>query len=242
MIGIFDSGLGGLSIFRKIKLFLPDEDIIYYADNAHTPYGDKSTAEVKQLALKALKYLEKKGCQIIVIACNTATTSGIDFYRQHIKARIIGVVPVIKTAAQLTNNSHIAILATQSTIKSPYLDNLIKKHAKKCRVKKIACPGLADAIEKNNVSDALLKKYLKKITDEDIIVLGCTHYSLIRGQIQKLVGPNKKVINSNEAVARHVMRLGLQYDLLSKKKRQAKYTFFCSGNKKIFKKRIKEII
>lgn len=242
MIGIFDSGLGGLSIFRKIKLFLPDEDIVYFADTAHTPYGDKSTKQIKALTLLALKRLEKMGCQIIVIACNTATTSGIDFYRQQIKARIIGVVPVIKTAASLTNNGRIAILATQSTIKSQYLDNLIKKYAKKCRVKKIACPGLADAIEKNNVSDSLLRKYLKKITNEDIIVLGCTHYSLIRGQIQRLVGPDKKVINSNEAVARHVMRLGLQYHLLSKKKRRAKYIFLCSGNKKIFKKRIQEII
>lgn len=242
MIGIFDSGIGGFGILRKIKLFIPYEDVYYYADNKNVPYGDKTISEIQSLTLAAIKFLEKKGCTIIVISCNTATTSGIDYYRKHSKAKIIGVVPVVKTAAQITQNNKIAILATQRTIANKYLDQLIEKFANKCQVKKIACIGWADAIENNKVTDVLLKKYLKKIDQEDVVVLGCTHFPLIKGQIQRLLGPEIRVIHSNEAVARHVMRVGIKYKLLYNKKRKAKYFFSCSGNKKLFQKAIKQYL
>jgi glutamate racemase len=240
MIGIFDSGIGGFGILRKIKMFLPNEDVYYYADNKNVPYGDKTIPEIQALTLAAIKFLEKKGCTIIVISCNTATTSGIDIYRKHTKAKIIGVVPVVKTAAQITHNNKIAILATKRTIVNKYLDQLIAKFANKCEIKKIACIGWADAIEKNCVTDALLKKYLKKIKQEDVVILGCTHYPLIKGRIQNILGSEVRVIHSNEAVARHVMRVGTKYKLLNNKDNKAKYFFICSGNKKLFKQSIKQ--
>lgn len=238
MIGVFDSGLGGLGIFRKIKMFLPYEDMIYYADNKNAPYGNKSEQKIKELTLNSLKLLEKKGCDIIVVACNTATTSGIDYYRKKIKACIIGVVPVVKTAAQMTTKKRIAVLATKYTVQSLYLDDLIKKFAPKIKVKKIACEGWVSAIEKNKVNDSLLKKCLKNISGEDVVVLGCTHFTLIKGHIQRLLGPDVKVISSNDAVARHVMRVGMKYNLLSKKIRKPKYIFLCSNNKQNYIKKI----
>lgn len=234
--------MGGLGIFRKIKLFLPYEDIVYYADNKNAPYGNKSEDKIKELTLNSLKLLEKKGCDIIVVACNTATTSGIDYYRKQIKAHIIGVVPVVKTAAQMTTKKRIAVLATKYTIQSRYLDDLIKKFAPKIKVKKIACEGWVKAIENNTVTDALLKKCLKNISNEDVVVLGCTHFTLIKGHIQRLLGPDAKVVSSNDAVARHVMRVGMKYRLLSNKPRKSKYIYLCSDNSKKYTDKIKQYV
>lgn len=242
MIGIFDSGLGGIGIFRKVRLFLPYEDMIYYADNANAPYGSKTEDEIRELTLKSIKILEKKGCKIIIIACNTATTAGINYFRKHTKAHLVGVVPVIKSAAQVSQNKKIAMLATPYTASNDYLDNLIKKYAPKHKIKKIACKDWVNAIEKNQVTDSVIKKCTSQIKSEDVIILGCTHFTLIKGHIQRLVGPDKVVMSSNDAVARHVMRIGIKYKLLHKRKRKPKYTFFCSGNKAKFLKMVKKYV
>ncbi|MFH0818376.1 MAG: glutamate racemase [Patescibacteria group bacterium] len=242
MIGVFDSGLGGLGVFRKIKLFLPYEDIYYYADSANAPYGGKTKKQLQKLALNAILKLEKAGCNIIVVACNTATTAGIDYFRKHSKAYIIGVVPVIKTAVKMTENNKIALLATPFTVKSQYTANLIKKFANNKKISKIACPTWVKAIENDKITDKIITNCTQNIKDEDVVILGCTHFSLIKGRIQRAVGPDKMVISSNDAVARHVMRIGLKYKLLHKKPRQPKYTFQCSGDKAIFKSQIKKYL
>lgn len=224
MIGIFDSGLGGLGIFKEIKKLLPKESIFYYADNQNIPYGGKSKARIRKLTLKALAKIRNRGCKIIVIACNTATTSGIDYYRRKMNLSLIGVVPVIKTAAALTKNKKIALLATPLTNKNKYISGLIKKFAKDCRVKKISCPDWVNAIEQNLVTDQLLNKCLKKITAEDVVILGCTHFPLIKARIQKLIGRNRQVIDSNAAVARHVKRVMALENLFHPQKKP-KYIF-----------------
>jgi glutamate racemase len=241
MIGIFDTGLGGIGIYKEIKKLLPKENIFYYADNKNAPYGPRSSAEIKHLALKSLKYLEKQGCDLIVIACNTATVSGVGYFRQHMRLPIIGTVPVIKTAARETKNKKVALLATQKTVQSHYINKLIKKFAAGIKVKKIACPGWVEAIENNKVTDKILKKYLQKIQDEDIIILGCTHYPLIKKQIQKLIKSRIKIIDSNAAVARQVKRV-MALENLFQPHQKPKYIFQGSDKKQNLTIKVKKYL
>lgn len=237
MIGIFDSGLGGLGIFKKIKAMLPDEDIYYYGDTRNVPYGEKSPEELKDLITDGLKYLEKKGVNIIVIACNTASVLDTTYFRRQVKIPVVAVVPVIKTAAKQSKNKKIALLSTKATAISPYTDYLIEEFAPEAKVKKIACSGWVEAIEKGKITERRLNSCLKKVDQEDVIVLGCTHYTLIKGDIQRLVGPNIILLDSNEAVARQVLRV-MNKEKLFKHKKNPKYIFDASGHQKKFQKMV----
>ncbi len=238
MIGIYDSGIGGLGIFNAIKQVLPSVGILYFGDTAFFPFGDRSAAEVCRISLAGLKNVTAK-CSLIIIACNAASTSDLEYYRSNVPVPIVGVVPVIKTAAQLTKNGRIALLATAVTAQSPYTDNLIRKFAADKTVKKIACSGLANLIEFGTVTDETLQPYLADIGDADIVVLGCTHYTLIKGRIQRLVGPDVKVIDSNEAVARQTLRV-MQKHNIPMHEEQPTYIFECSGDRAKFLEQVKQ--
>ncbi|MFA5995883.1 MAG: glutamate racemase [Patescibacteria group bacterium] len=238
MIGIYDSGIGGLGIFNAIKAVLPEESITYFGDTAYFPFGQRSTAEIKQITLASLKKLAEH-CNIVVIACNTASVSDLDYYRTNINIPIIGVVPVIKTASQLTQNNVIALLATPATVQAPYTDELIKKFAPNKQIIKIGCNDLAEQIEFGKTP--VLSNDIKQINNADVVVLGCTHYTLIKGLIQKVVGANVKVIDSNEAVARQVLRVMTKLNLFQPAK-NPQYLFSCSGNKEKFLGQVKKYI
>ena len=237
MIGIYDSGIGGLGIFNAIKQVLPYESILYYGDTAYFPFGSRQSNEVRRITLTAVQKLATQ-CNIIVIACNTASGNDLDYYREQVNVPIVGVVPVVKTAAALTKNGKIALLGTQVTTESAYTDKLIHDFAKDKTVHKISCPGLASAVEYNTMTEAHLRGYLEPVQDADIVVLGCTHYTLIKGEIQRLVGPDVKVIDSNEAVARQTLRMLQQSGNMSSHA-QPMYTFECSGNRSAFLEQIK---
>lgn len=237
MIGIYDSGIGGLGIFNAIKQVLPRESITYYGDNRYFPFGDREGSDIRRITTEGLKKLAKT-CNIIVIACNTASVNDLDYYREQIPVPIVGVVPVIKTAAALTKNNHIALLSTTVTAQAGYTDVLIKEYAKDKQVDKIACPGLASAIEFGTLTDDQLERYLLAVKGADIVVLGCTHYTLIKGQIQNRVGPDVKVIDSNEAVARQTLRIIQEHDITSGNDHPS-YIFECSGDRIKFLEQIK---
>lgn len=237
MIGIYDSGIGGLGIFNSIKQVLPTESITYYGDNRYFPFGERLSNEIRRITTAGLKKLANN-CNVIVIACNTASVNDLDYYRTQINVPVIGVVPVIKTAAALTKNNHIALLSTTVTAKADYTHKLIAEFARGKRVDKIACPGLASSIEYDTLQDDQLKTYLEPIGDADIVVLGCTHYTLIKGKIQRSVGPDVKVIDSNEAVARQTLRVMQQHHIYSSGP-QASYVFECSGDRVQFLELIK---
>jgi glutamate racemase len=237
MIGIYDSGIGGLGIFNAIKQVLPTESMTYFADNKYFPFGDRTAEDIRTIATNGLKKLAQT-CQVIVIACNTASVNDLDYYRSQITVPVIGVVPVIKTAAALSKNKHIALLATTVTAKADYTERLIEQFAHGNQVDKLACPGLASAIEYGTLTPAQLDKYLAPIGDADIVVLGCTHYTLIKGDIQRKVGPDVKVIDSNEAVARQTLRVLQQQNLLSSQ-HKSNYIFECSGDRVKFLEQIK---
>lgn len=237
MIGIYDSGIGGLGIFNTIKQVLPQESILYYGDTRYFPFGERSAEDVKAITLAGMKKLAER-CHVIVIACNTASVNNLDYYRTQVSVPIIGVVPVIKTAAQLTKNGHIALLATPGTVMAPYTDQLIADFAPHSVVHKIPCAGLANAIEHGEATLEQLKPFIQDVGMADIIVLGCTHYTLAKGKIQHLVGPDVKVIDSNEAVARQTLRVLQRFNLFHPQA-QPQYLFDCSGNQAEFLEQVK---
>ncbi len=211
-IGIFDSGIGGKSIEAEIKKLLPKVKRIYLADTKNFPYGEKSPNQIKKIAVENTNYLLGKGADLIVVACNTATVHSIKHLREVFpKVQFVGVEPAVKPAA-LISKKGIIILSSPKATESKGLLTLIRKYAKNVKVFNIGSLELVEAVENglgNSEINKILQKHLpKKILDEsDVLVLGCTHFPLIKGIIQKYVGNRIKVIDSGEAVARRVEAL-----------------------------------
>lgn len=211
MIGIIDSGIGGKGIEKEIKKLLPLVKIIYLADRKNFPYGSKKVSILNQILEKNIEFLIKKGAKIIVLACNSATVTSIRYLRKKFDLPIIGVEPAIKTAAKVTKTKNIAVFATPITSKSEVTNRLIKKYCHDIKVYKIPFFDLASQIERGETvtptSDVgvVWRKYQDK--NIDTIVLGCTHYTLIRKELQKIVGKNVKIVDSNLAVARQAEKV-----------------------------------
>lgn len=213
-IGVFDSGSGGLSVLSALERTFPHESFIYFGDHANTPYGGKTSTFIQSRVLSVIDYLLSRHCKLIVIACNTATIAGIDIYRKKFPdLPIVGVVPVIKTAAMLSKTKQFIVLSTDYTAKSDYQKDLIRLWASDCRVTSIGSSKLVPLIEKGILDGPEIIGELKNIfhrvpnTRNDVIVIGCTHYPFIRESIQSVVGVNVQIIDSSEAVARQVARI-----------------------------------
>ena len=213
-IGVFDSGVGGLGIFKAVAALLPAQDIVYVADNANLPFGQKTTEQLQRITEKIVRFLvEQQHVKLVIVACNTASVSSLEYLRQNFSVPIVGVVPVVKPACEQSKVKKVAILATKVTAESAYQQELIKKYANGASVLSIGCPGLVELVEAGLLdapeTHALLKQYLAPALDAgvDIIGLACTHYPFLIEQIKKIVPPSVVIIDSNEAVARHVVRL-----------------------------------
>ena len=219
-IGVFDSGIGGLSVLKKIKELLPDEDYIYYADSLHNPYGSKNGDELLNITSNIVDYLLEKNCKIIVIACNTATTVCMKELREKYKDTIfVGVVPAIKVAYD-HGSKNTLVLATPYTVKSKRVDELVAtyKHNDQ-NITLVPCHNLAHTIEFGTEKDiiAVLDNELKDYRDQDFdtVVLGCTHYSMIKKLIQSYI-PKAEIIDGNLGVARetkHQLELNSQINI-----------------------------
>ncbi|MEW6086733.1 MAG: glutamate racemase [bacterium] len=247
-IGILDSGAGGLTIAKEIVNLLPFEDIIYFGDNLYCPYGDKTIEEIRNLSARLVKYFIGQNCKLVVVACNTATVAGIDYLRSKFDIPLVGVVPVVKTAANLTKTNTFGVIATKFTIESNYQKELIRKFAPDKRVINQPCPGIVELIEKNNIKkneieiEGLLRKYLTPLLKEkiDVLALGCTHYALVRNLIQKITGPGIHILDSGEAVACQVKRVLTNNNQLNGLREPA-YKFYCSSSSENFGKMVKTI-
>ena len=221
-IGIFDSGIGGLTILKEINKIISNENILYYADSNNNPYGNKSDEELLKITTNIVKYLKNKNCKIIVIACNTATTRCIKNLREKFPELIfIGTEPAIKMACDLKYKNTL-VLATTATIRSKSIKNLISKYKNNDQqIYLQACEGLAHAIETNNEYkiDNLLKLYLTNYQDKNIdsIILGCTHYPYIKEKILKFF-PNAKIFDSSKGVANETKKQLLSHNLQSNSK------------------------
>lgn len=214
MIGVFDSGLGGLSVLAAIARELPQANLIYLADTAHVPYGDKSDSFITRRVLAIGQHLAEQGCKLIVVACNTATTTAIQALRDHLPhIQIVGVEPGVKPAAQGSLKRHIAVLATETTARSKRLAHLIETHAAQVKVERVPCPGWATHVEtlQPDTPDfrAEIEHKIRPLlaAGVDRIVLGCTHYAFLVPVIEPLLEGRAQLVDVADAVARQVLRL-----------------------------------
>ena len=217
MIGVFDSGLGGLSVLNALLTALPNADFIYFADTANSPYGNKSEAFIQSRVLAIGDHLASNGCTMIVVACNTATVAAIQALRaSHPNIAIVGVEPGIKPAALSSVSRKIAVLATEATAKSDRLAHLIAAHAQTVSVDIVPCPGWATLVEQcrlndNNLAkDAAMRLQALLESGVDRIVLGCTHYSFLTHVLQPIIGTRAELVDVSAAIARQAMRLHQQ--------------------------------
>jgi len=206
-VGIFDSGIGGLSIWNEIVRMLPNENTIYLADSKNAPYGQKSKQKIIELSIKNTELLIQKGCKIIVVACNTATTNAISYLRDTYDVDFIGIEPAIKPAALQTKTNAIGILATKGTLSSELFHKTSQKFSDGVTVIEQNGEGLVQLIETGKIETSemrtLLQKYLKPMLKKDIdyLVLGCSHYPFLIPEIRRLIGDKVTIIDSGEAVA-----------------------------------------
>jgi len=212
-IGIFDSGIGGTSIFKEIHALLPYESIIYLADSKNAPYGNKSEDEILQLSIKNTDLLLSKGCKLIVVACNTATTNAIAYLRANYDVPFIGIEPAIKPAALHTKSKAIGILATKGTLSSQLFHKTSSLHANGIKVIEQIGEGIVPLIEsgklESNEMKLLLETYLEPMLAENIdyLVLGCTHYPYLIPALKKMLPDHVKIIDSGLAVARQTQAI-----------------------------------
>ncbi len=214
VIGICDSGVGGLSVWHEIRRRLPDVATRYLADQAHMPYGDRPVEEVRRLTEGIARFLLAQGAQIIVIACNTMSAAALHALRANFPdTAFIGMEPALKPAIEQTRSGVVGVLATQGTLEGGLFANLLIRYADGVRVLPQACPGLADAVERGALdateTQALLRRYLDPMLHAgvDQLVLGCTHYPFLRPSIEAIVGPGVTVIDPALAVARQTARI-----------------------------------
>lgn len=212
-IGIFDSGVGGLSVLQHVHQLLPHEHILYIADSGYAPYGCQDNSFIEQRSRVITEHLIAQGAKAIVIACNTATASIIESFRQQYGIPFIGIEPGIKPAIAMTKNGHIGIMATTGTLSSTRYSELRQRFGDSVNVHNQACPGLADQVEAGLLDDPdtmqLLKKYLSILEKKqvDTIVLGCTHYSFLITQIKKIMGPSIQLVDTSYAIAEQLKRV-----------------------------------
>jgi len=219
-IGIFDSGLGGLTVLKALRHRLPTEDFLYFADTRFLPYGDREEAFLRERGQRVAETLVERGCKALVIACNTATAAAAETIRAAVTIPVVALEPAVKPAAALTRCGVLGVLATTRTLASPRFAGLIARHAGGLRVVTQACPGLAEAIESEGPQSArvaeLLDDYVKPLAQAgaDVVVLGCTHYPWASAQIAARLPAATHIVDTGDAVARqleHVLRAaGLQ--------------------------------
>jgi len=236
LIGVFDSGVGGLSILDEALRQLPQYDYIYLADSANAPYGEKSSEWIAARSLVLCQYLASKGCDAIVVACNTATAEAIKQIRAELSIPIIGVEPGIKPAAMQSQNGIVGVLATEATLKSDKFNALLATLPDHCRFIKQSGAGLVPLIEAGKANSAetldLLGKHLEPILDavSDTLVLGCTHYPFLRKSIRKLLGETITLIDTSDAVIRQLGRQLEILDLNSDSEGRGSVAFISSKN------------
>ena len=235
-IGFFDSGIGGISVWKEVVKLLPRENTIYLADSKNSPYGSKTISEIQDISFKNTKWLIEKGCKLIVVACNTATTNSINLLREKFEIPFVGIEPGIKPAIKESKNGKIGVLATRGTLSSQLFEKTSQSFFGIDIIEKEG-DGIVEIIEsgkfENNELESLLRKYLNPMIDYGIdqLVLGCTHYFIVKDLIKKIVGKKITITNYNVAVAAQVKRILEEEKTVNIEKNKIYNDFFTNGNK-----------
>ena len=246
-IGVFDSGVGGTTVWRELISLMPHEKTIYLADSKNAPYGVKTKDEIIALSEKNTEYLLNQNCKIIVVACNTATTNAIAHLRKKYDVPFIGIEPAIKPAALHTQTNAVGILATKGTLSSELFDQTKEKFAQNVKVIEQVGTGLVELIESNRMNspemEELLKKYLQPMIERhiDYLILGCTHYPYLIPQIQKILPEKVTIIDSGEAVARQTKNVLQQLDLLNPLKSKPVHELYSNADVTVLKKLLEDL-
>ena len=215
-IGVFDSSVGGLSVLHHIRHHLPHAHLIYIADSAHVPYGDKSSAFIEQRSHTLARFLIDQGAHAIVVACNTATAATISTLRKNFTLPIIGMEPAVKPAVAATRSGVVGVLATTGTLESARFAALLERYAGEVNIVTQSCPGLVEQVEQGDLNGPQTRELIERYTAHllargaDTLILGCTHYPFLAPLIRKMVGANITLVDTGEAVARQ-----LQYRMQS---------------------------
>lgn len=235
-IGIFDSGVGGITIYEEIHKLLPNENIIYLADSKNAPYGEKSKEEIIEFSVKNTEFLIKNGCKLIIVACNTASTNAVKYLRENYSIPFIRVQPAIKPAAIYSKTKTVGILATKGTLKSDLLLETSQKFAQGVEVIHQVGEGLVSLIEEGKIHSLemrkLLKKYIHPMLEKNIdyLVLGCTHYPFLRSEIEKIVGKKVRILDSGEAIARQTKVILEQENIINLNNHSNEHKFYSNKN------------
>lgn len=247
-IGIFDSGVGGLSVFKEIKKKIPFHPVIYFADQFHVPYGPRTLEEVFSLSFVVTNFLMKLGAKVIVIACNTASAAALYRLREIFPdTPFVGMEPAVKPAAEHTHTGSVGVLATPATFQGKLYNSVVERFAKSVKIYQNTCPGLVQEIEEGNFNgkntrnillDALLPMLEKEI---DSVVLGCTHYPFVIPLIETIVGPDITVIDPSPAIANQTYRKIIENDIQAFSDSPGKNVLITSGATQNFRKFINKI-
>jgi glutamate racemase len=212
-VGVFDSGVGGLSVWREIADLLPGANLVYLADQQHCPYGARSVDEIRAFGAGIVRFMIDRGADVIVVACNTASAAALHTLRQQFEVPIVGMEPAIKPAVARTKSGHVGVIATQVTFQGELFASLLERFADGAVVHTQICPGLVERVEAGCLEDAetldLLQEFLAPLLEVgiDTLVLGCTHYPFLRPAIARVVGEGVEIIDPAPAVARQVRRV-----------------------------------
>ncbi|MDY7075811.1 MAG: glutamate racemase [Chloroflexota bacterium] len=236
-IGIFDSGVGGLSVWREIARQFPHEDTLYLADQAHVPYGLRRLTTVRELSESITRFLLSQGAKVIVVACNTASAAALHYLRHTFpQIPFVGMEPAVKPASERTRTGIIGVIATPATFQGELFASLVEQYAGDVRVLTQVCPGLVEAVESGALdtpeTKALLRECLTPLIEggADQLVLGCTHYPFLRTAIEQVVGVNMAVIDPAPAVARQTGRVLARLGLKTNPGRAGHHVFYTSGD------------
>lgn len=234
-VAVFDSGVGGISVLKHIHALLPSEHLIYVADSKYAPYGNKSATEIQARCFEIADFLIAQTAKVLVVACNTATAAAIDALRERYHLPIVGMEPALKPAAAASKNGVIGVLATTGTLKSAQFAALLESYGRNVKVVTQACVGLVECIERGDLDSAatfkLLQQYCQPLLDEgaDTIVLGCTHYPLVKAMIAQIVGAEIALIDTGAAVANQLQHRLLAEGLLSTRQEDGNVLFWTNS-------------
>jgi glutamate racemase len=246
-IGIFDSGVGGLSVFKELLIKLPDENVVYFADSKNCPYGIKTKEEIIEFSVQAVDFLIKKNCKAIIIACNTATAAAIDLLRKKYTIPFIGMEPAVKPAALNSKTRSIAVLATEGTFNGRLFKETSGKYANDIELNVKVGNELVGIVENDMINDrksilyieSLIQPLIEKNIDQ--LVLGCTHYPFLTPILQKILPKNINIVDPAPAVIVQTRRVLIENSMENKKGNKARYKFYSSGDISIIERIVHEI-